>query len=172
MEKEQIEALILRFLDGDTSLDEEKRLYAYFARTKEVDEALRPYAEYFRDLATLQPIEATPIPHITPQRPRRWVRTVVSMAASVALLVGGVWGYRLHKEHVLAQRYGGSYMIVNGKRCDDLLKIEDHIKQTLRDGHQVEQLMDGQELIDQAEQEVLQSVGDSAQRQQLKDILS
>lgn len=162
MEQKELEALILRFLDGDTSLDEEKRLYAYFARTEEVDDALRPYAEYFRDLATLQPAEATPCPRITPQRPHRWVRTVAAMAASVTLLMGGVWGYRLHKEHVLAQRYGGSYMIVNGKRCDDLLKIEDHIKQTLRDGQQAEQLIDGQELIDRAEQEVLQSVGDSA----------
>ena len=172
MEKEQLEALILRFLDGDTSLDEEKRLYAYFTQTEEVDDALRPYAEYFRDLAMLQPIQATPCPRIAPRRTRRWVRTIASVAASVALLMGGVWGYRLHKEHVLAQRYGGSYMIVNGKRCDDLLKIEDHIKQTLRDGQQAEQLIDGQELIDRAEQEVLQSVGDSAQREQLKDILS
>ena len=172
MQQKEIEALILRFLDGDTSLDEEQQLYAYFAQTEEVDEALRPYAEYFRDLATLQPVEATSCPRITPQRPHRWLRTVAAMAASVALLMGGVWGYRLHKAHLLAQRYAGSYMIVNGKRCDDLLKIEGHIKQTLRDGHQAEQLMDGQALIDQAEQEVLQSVGDSAQREELKEILS
>lgn len=172
MEKEQIEALILRFLDGNTSMEEEKKLYTYFTQTEQVDETLRPYAEYFRDLATLQPIEATPCPRITPQRSHRWVRTVASVAASVALLLGGAWGYRFHKEHVLAQRYGGSYMIVNGKRCDDLLKIENHIKQTLRDGQEAEQQIDGQALIEQAEQEVLQSVDDSAQRQQLKDILS
>lgn len=172
MEKERIEALIARFLDGNTSLEEEKKLYAYFAQTEQVDETLRPYAEYFRDLATLQPIEATPCPRIRPQKTHRWMRTAIGLAASVMLLLGGAWGYRLHKAQLLAERYGGSYMIVNGKRCDDLLKIEDHIKQTLRDGQEAEQQMDGEALIEQAEQEVLQSVSDSAQREELKEILS
>lgn len=53
MQDEQINNLVERFLDGETTLAEGKQLYDYFSQNKNVDESLLPYAEYFRDLAVL-----------------------------------------------------------------------------------------------------------------------
>lgn len=53
MQDEQINNLVERFLDGETTLAEEKQLYDYFSQNENVDESLLPYAEYFRDLAVL-----------------------------------------------------------------------------------------------------------------------
>lgn len=53
MQDEQINNLVERFLDGETTLVEEKQLYDYFSQNENVDESLLPYAEYFRDLAVL-----------------------------------------------------------------------------------------------------------------------
>lgn len=50
MQDEQINNLVERFLDGETTLAEEKQLYDYFSQNENVDESLLPYAEYFRDL--------------------------------------------------------------------------------------------------------------------------
>lgn len=53
MQDEQINNLVERFLDGETTLAEEKLLYDYFSQNENIDESLLPYAEYFRDLAVL-----------------------------------------------------------------------------------------------------------------------
>ena len=171
MQEEQLKDLVIRFLDGNTTLDEEKRLYDYFSRTKQVSEALLPYAEYFRDLAVLPPPQKAVRKRMKPIWTRRWVRMAVGTAATALLVVGGMWTYRQQEEQRLAQLYGGSYTIVDGKRCDDLVEIKDDIRKTLADGHQIERQADGEEVIEKAEQEVLESVGDPAERQRLKDIL-
>lgn len=71
----------------------------------------------------------------------------------------------------MAQLYGGSYMIVDGKRYDNLREIKDDIRQTLADAQQIERQADGQAVIEEAEQEVLESISDPAERQKLKEIL-
>ena len=53
MQDEQINNLVERFLDGETTLAEEEQLYDYFSQNENVDESLLPYVEYFRDLAVL-----------------------------------------------------------------------------------------------------------------------
>lgn len=85
--------------------------------------------------------------------------------------LGGIWIYTLQEEQHLAQLYGGSYMIVDGKRYDNLREIKDDIRQTLADAQQIERQADGQAVIEEAEQEVLESIGDPAERQKLKEIL-
>ena len=71
----------------------------------------------------------------------------------------------------MAQLYGGSYMIVDGKRYDNLREIKDDIQQTLAEARQIEREADGQAVIEEAEQEVLESISDPAERQKLKEIL-
>ena len=90
MQEEQLKDLVIRFLDGNTTLDEEKRLYDYFSRTKQVSEALLPYAEYFRDLAVLPPPQKAVRKRMKPIWTRRWVRMAVGTAAAALLVVGGM----------------------------------------------------------------------------------
>lgn len=171
MQDKQIELLVQRFLDGDTSLEEEKWLYDYFSRHEHVGETLLPYAEYFRDLATIpSPMKEEKAKTKRPWM-RVWVRAAVGVAASAVLALAGVWGYTLHEEHRLAQVYGGSFVIVDGQRNDNLLEIKDSIQQTLAEARRIERKVEENNVINQAEQEVLESVGDPAQRREIEEIL-
>lgn len=170
MQDEQINNLVERFLDGETTLVEEKQLYDYFSQNENVDESLLPYAEYFRDLAVL-PWPIRKKPRKRPQWTTRWTQWAVGAAAAVLISLGGMWIYTLQEERHLAQLYGGSYMIADGKRYDNLREIKDDIRQTLADAQQIEREADGQAVIEEAEQEVLESIGDPAERQKLKEIL-
>lgn len=172
MQDEQINNLVERFLDGETTLAEEKQLYDYFSQNENVDESLLPYAEYFRDLAVHCHRPRRKKSH---ERDRdgtiRWTQWAVGAAAAVLISLGGMWIYTLQEERHLAQLYGGSYMIVDGKRYDNLREIKDDIRQTLAEARQIEREADGQAVIEEAEQEVLESIGDPAERQKLKEIL-
>lgn len=171
MQDEQINNLVERFLDGETTLAEEKQLYDYFSQNENVDESLLPYAEYFRDLAVLPSPQKEEKPRKRPRWTIRWTQRAVGAAAAVLISLGGMWIYTLQEERHLAQLYGGSYMIVDGKRYDNLREIKDDIRQTLADAQQIEREADGQAVIEEAEQEVLESIGDPAERQKLKEIL-
>lgn len=171
MQDEQINNLVERFLDGETTLAEEKQLYDYFSQNENVDESLLPYAEYFRDLAVLPSPQKEEKPRKRPRWTIRWTQWAVGAAAAVLISLGGMWIYTLQEERHLAQLYGGSYMIVDGKRYDNLREIKDDIRQTLADAQQIERQADGQAVIEEAEQEVLESIGDPAERQKLKEIL-
>lgn len=171
MQDEQINNLVERFLDGETTLAEEKQLYDYFSQNENVDESLLPYAEYFRDLAVLPSPQKEEKPRKRPRWTIRWTQWAVGAAAAVLISLGGMWLYTQQEEQHLAQLYGGSYMIVDGKRNDNLREIKDDIRQTLADAQQIERQADGQAVIEEAEQEVLESIGDPAERQRLKKIL-
>lgn len=45
MQDEQINNLVERFLDGETTLAEEEQLYDYFSQNENVNESLLPYAD-------------------------------------------------------------------------------------------------------------------------------
>ena len=78
--------LIDRFLDGETTVEEEQELCRRFLAGP-VDPELEPYAEFFRDMATLPVNEK-------PRRRLRLVRRWMAAAAVVAaVVVAGVWGY-------------------------------------------------------------------------------
>ena len=83
---EEIRILVARFMEGDTTLDEEGKLYCYFSGD-EVSDDLLPMREYFRSIAVMR----------TPKN-RQYKRLLVlhgllsrplfiGIAASVALLV-------------------------------------------------------------------------------------
>ena len=50
---EEIRILVARFMDGDTTLDEECKLYCYFSGD-EVSDDLLPMREYFRSIAVMR----------------------------------------------------------------------------------------------------------------------
>ena len=83
---EEIRILVARFMDGDTTLDEESKLYCYFSGD-EVSDDLLPMREYFRSIAVMR----------TPKQHQHKVQPVlygllshplfIGIAASIALLV-------------------------------------------------------------------------------------
>ena len=119
--------LLERFLDGDTTIAEEKNLYAYFSRADLPEEALK-YREMFRWYASLPALKSLSAEAPTTAEPstkrqsvrQRWI----AVAASAAILVG-VLASLLHIGHhspvvsepLLSSTSG--YIIRNGVRITD-----------------------------------------------------
>ena len=185
---DEILALIERFFEGDTTLEEEHWLYNYFKQTKDLPEELAAYRETFlgfdaialteTDAATTDfanqevPLTAIELPiDPTPPRYRGWWKQVAGIAAMVAVLIGAMWAYQSYQRFQLEKVYGGSYMIVDGKRIDNLQKILPEIKRTLS-------LADAMEttsptlLIDQAEQDLLNNIQDAQERERIRALLN
>lgn len=181
-EYSSIHQLVDRFLQGDTTLEEEQQLYAFFAQAS-VPAELEAYAPFFRDLATMpqhsEDEDLTPKPAIVASpssarknplaRYRRWI----TAAAAVALLVMvGRWGYYQYEERQLAAIYDGSYVIVHGERNDNLRQIKGTISHVLAEAEQAEQNVQASSHVEQAEQEVLSNIDDPAQRQLIQEMLN
>ena len=54
MKRQDIHTLVTRFFDGETTLEEERRLYAFFQR-EDVPNDLREYQEMFWGYAAIAP---------------------------------------------------------------------------------------------------------------------
>ena len=83
---DEIRILVARFMEGDTTLEEEGKLYCYFSGD-EVSDDLLPMREYFRSIATMRTPnhhrhKRLPVLHGLLSRP-----LFIGIAASVALLV-------------------------------------------------------------------------------------
>ena len=74
---EEIRILVARFMDGDTTLDEERKLYCYFS-SDEVTDSLLPMREYFRSMAVMR----------TPRQDKHKGRPVLFGQLSRPLLIG------------------------------------------------------------------------------------
>ena len=99
-------------------------------------------------------------------------RAVCGVAAAVLLLLG-VWAYIDYREDkALARLYGGSYVIENGVRTDDLGRIRGDIEQALADAERVEKRVGQGSVADRAEADVLGSIDDPELRRQVEDMLN
>ena len=83
---DEIRILVARFMEGDTTLEEEGKLYCYFSGG-EVSDDLLPMREYFLSIATIRTPnhrrhKRLPVLHGLLSRP-----LFIGIAASVALLV-------------------------------------------------------------------------------------
>lgn len=92
MKEKDIHTLVARFLDGETTLEEERKLYAFFQR-EDVPADLKEYQEMFRGFAALAPQQADE--KRTARKMPLWVR-VASMAAACFLVVSLI-GYTLYQ---------------------------------------------------------------------------
>lgn len=91
MKYEEIQALLDRYWEGETSLEEERRIKAYF-NTGSVDERVRAFAPLFGALKEEQSVQLASKPKIVPMRPQMYQWAI---AASIALLmVAGWWLFR------------------------------------------------------------------------------
>ena len=99
-------------------------------------------------------------------------RAVCGIAAAVLLLLG-VWAYIDYREDkALARLYGGSYVIENGVRIDDLGRIRGDIERALADAERVEKRVGQGSVADRAEADVLGSIDDPELRRQVEDMLN
>lgn len=185
-----VKMLMDRFFDGATSIDEERRLYAFFA-SDDVPAELEEYCEMFRDFALLVP-PATPAAAggntageepdgrgeccmpVPPQTRRRFavLRRVSVAAAAVVLIAAGIFiAEDIRYSNRLSSLYGGSYMIVDGQRTDNLKKILPHIESTLRMVEIQEHRASAEAAITAAEQDVLGAISDPEERERIRRLL-
>lgn len=99
MKEKDIHTLVARFFDGETTLEEEEKLYAFFQR-KDVPEDLKKYQDLFRGFAFISPKQADE--KQSAKRMPLWVR-VTSMAAACLLAVSLI-GYTLYRGNVDAPK--------------------------------------------------------------------
>ena len=138
----EIDLLISRFLDGETSLDEEKALYAFFSRP-DVPEELEPYRRMFGWYSSLasageamQPTDMTtamPAAMPTGKRPRfrllrPWQWGAVAAMLALLFTVGFFLRTPSIPEEYLA--YEGSYIVRDGKKITDLRIVVPEILRT------------------------------------------
>lgn len=109
------------FLEGETTSDEEQKLYRYYARSK-VASDLVPYAGMFSWFDALESATET-----TSVRHRHKVPRFVAAAAITAFVLVGVGltlGYNFGSDEFSAERiYAGSYIIRQGKKITDIQSI-------------------------------------------------
>lgn len=161
-----IEKLVIRFFDGETTLAEERRLYRLFSR-KGLPRELEKYRPVFAAFGSMQADEGRRARLVPVFR-----RAVCGVAAAVLLLLG-VWTYIDYREDkALARLYEGSYVIENGVRTDDLSRIQDDIRQALADAERVEERVGQGSVADRAEADVLRSIDDPELRRQVEDMLN
>lgn len=175
-ERERIQTLIDRFFDGTTTLDEERRLYAFFA-SDSVPPEMEEMREMFLDFAAIG-IPAAEGAGTVPSTPRRKSSLTVMWwaAACVVAVVLTVFGISvaddIHERRQLASLYGGSYMIVNGKRIDDLSKINTQIEKALTAAEQITRLADnGAVMVKSVERDLLDNISDPLERERIRKLI-
>lgn len=184
----EIRQLIERFFEGDTTLAEEQWLYDFFKQTQDLPEELEAYRETFLDfdaiaLGETSAIElsmaepAVKLPMVeqpvssAPPKYRRWWILVAGIAAMVAIVAGAVWTFQTYQGIQLENLYGGSYMIVDGQRIDNLREILPQIKSTLSLADAIETASPTL-LINQAEQDLLNNIQDAQERERIRALLN
>jgi hypothetical protein len=132
MEKEykQIEELLERFFEGETSNEEEQILYQYF-RQKDIPEHLCSYKSvfaYFEAGITKEFEQPAPITALPQRKSRRMIWT--GIAASFLILITS--GLFLIQKNASFDPYEGSYIIRNGKKITDLNLIRPELEATMQ----------------------------------------
>ena len=128
-----MEELVGRFLDGTTTAEEEKQLYAFF-RGNDIPEHLQPYREMFawfgqgleEEFATKKdPLPVLPVR--AGHRFRIW-GTIAAVAATVALILL----VRPAAETAAFDPFEGSYIVRNGVKITDPALVRAEAEATIR----------------------------------------
>lgn len=120
-----IDALLERFFEGETTCAEERALEQYFA-SGDVPEHVRQYADMFAWYSAGMPEEAEVNEKPAVSKVKRLIRPAVlwwsGIAAALAIVFAAGWNYHKQsaKERLMAAAYEGSYTEINGVICTDL----------------------------------------------------
>ena len=132
MKDEDIRHLTERFFEGETTLEEEQALYAYY-NGKDVSAELEKYAEVFRNFAALsfnnEEIDGKEENKyvIGPKPKKRYLR--IAVAASFTLLVAfGTY-------HLLSSTSSDEDCVayIHGKKCTDPVLVSQEMHRTMNE---------------------------------------
>ena len=148
--RENIEEYITRFMEGETTNEEERAIYHFF-RSEEVPEHLKVYAPMFAWYEDGMPEEQAAVALKTSRRFHLPVEIwCIGIAATIAVVVGlGTLLFWDKDNNELDEWacYEGSYIEVRGKRITNVKQILPSILETLNEADRIEQL--AQERIDE-----------------------
>lgn len=161
-----IEDYIRRFMEGETTNEEEKAIYRFF-RTEEVPEHLKSYAPMFVWYEEGMPEESWGDGHKKIVQKdgihSLWKRVplaVWNMGIAAMLVIGigfGTLSYFDGSQKEEWACYEGSYIEVNGKRISDVEEIMPCILETLAEAERIEkQIEERLEAIRRSEEAVME----------------
>ena len=166
---QELQRLVDRYLEGGTTLDEERQLFRAFASGRYPAE-LEEYAAMFRGCAAVAGIKPEEVR--TPAR-RRIIRIALTATTAVAAAVLLCLTLATNMRRAELERvYGGSYVIVNGERIDDLSKIMPQIERTLADAKAVERRIEENGVVERVENDMLNDISDPAEREMIRQLIS
>ncbi len=128
---EQIEKLLERFFEGETSNQEEQELYSFFSGS-DIPDHLKSYIPVLEYLETgikeeIQPVEKKIVKENKTVR-LSW-KIWIGVAATLLLIVS--IGIRFFPDNKPVDPYEGSYIIRNGEKITDLDKIRPELEATV-----------------------------------------
>lgn len=192
MENYNIRELVDRFLQAETTLEEEERLYEFFQKDT-LPEDLIQYKEMFMAYSVLrydknsshkgEEVDQSAVVSIendgnsdkSGKGKKRifslYKKIGIGIAASLLIGVLGFSAYRHYEVNRLEKLYGGSYMIINGVRIDDLTKIEPEIKEGINKAAAMEKLCDLKAKQDDIESRMINSINDKKEREYIQKLL-
>lgn len=178
--KDNVEQIINRFMEGETSNEEEAALYKFF-QEEAIPEKLKMYKPMFayfagglkeEDLPSHKEVEtstAKVVPlHHAPTVYQRWRRFIIPLAAGVAAcFIGAVGFVHYEQKQTLYSSYSGSYVIEHGRKLSDIRQIMPKLKQV--EMHADEAALQHQS--DQLTKNVLNEIADPAVRAAAAEVL-
>lgn len=190
-ENNRIKELTDRFFEGETTVKEERELYALYLK-EDIPEELEEYREMFRDFSAiitteeekiLCPSTAHPVQESLPTnthhpsvlkrktRHKLFWPYISGVAAVLIAAIGISLSLNRQEEARLSKLYGGSYMIINGTKIDKLTRIHTDIEQVLSEAAEMEQTLSTETVIEKAEQDVLDGIDDEAERERVRKLM-
>ena len=182
MKEEYVRQLVDRFLEGETSNEQEQQLYAYF-RQKGIPESLQPYREMFQwyddgmQSPTIQELEQQVTQTSKQVRVVKFRKLWIAVSvAAMLVLVGGAGIYFMRQQQIREQysEYAGSYIIRNGKKMTDLALIMPELKQVERQAEEKEEKIN--QLLSQSSeaairQQLLEKASSDEERKMINELL-
>lgn len=178
-----IRLLTERFFNGETSLEEENRLYAFFEQHRSgLPEDIETNREMLLGFGAIGFGNATskdivsertmPKKAATRRSIRKHLWLASGIAASILLCIGITFAFHQSERQDLARNYEGSYVIVNGQRIDDLSRIKPDIERALSQASHIEQRLAEKPAIKSAEQNVLNNIDDPDEKAHIEALLN
>lgn len=168
---DDIRLLAERFFDGETTVEEERTLYAFYSSHAALPADMEQYRPLITDLGGMD------FGDEKPAHPAQGIRhkLLVTLSGIAASLLVCITVYSLlqnhHERQQFAATYEGSYVIQDGKRIDDLSLIKTDIEHAISQAESMETHMEEQNAaIDAAEEDILKHASPE-QRAELEEMM-
>ncbi len=188
---DDIRLLAERFFDGDTTVEEERTLYAFYSSHAALPADMEQYRPLITDLGGMDfgetdlgdtdfgetDLGETDLGDEKPAHPAQGIRhkLLVTLSGIAASLLVCITVYSLlqnhHERQQFAATYEGSYVIQDGKRIDDLSLIKTDIEHAISQAESMETHMEEQNAaVDAAEEDILKHASPE-QRAELEEMM-